>query len=83
MGTMLMRLTPRRDGSIHVAAWGERWVERVDSSGAVTTAARSTEPWAPSGVAIAADGSLWLLEYSTTNEARVRRIRADERVTIH
>ena len=82
-GTMLMGLTPRPDGSVYVAAWGERAVLRVDSTGAVTTVARTAEPWAPSGVAVAADGSLWLLEYSTTNEARVRRIRADGRVTIH
>lgn len=83
LGTMLMGLTPRPDGSVYVAAWGARAVLRVDSSGTVTTAARSAEPWAPSGIALAADGSLWLLEYSTTNEARVRRIGADGRVTIH
>lgn len=83
LGTMLMGLTPRPDGSVYVAAWGERSVLRVDSSGVVTTAARSAEPWAPSGVAVAADGSLWVLEYSTTNDTRVRRIRADGRVTIH
>lgn len=83
LGRMLMGLTPRPDGSVYVASWGERALFRVDSTGTVTTAARTSAPWAPSGSAVGADGSLWLLEYSTTNDARVRRIRADGRVSIH
>lgn len=36
--------------------------------------ARGDAPWAPSGVLVDPDGALWVLEYSTSNEARVRRI---------
>lgn len=84
VGTQLMGLWPGADGrDVYVAAWGARAVMRVRlADGRVTTGARSPAPWAPSGVTVAPDGTLWVLEYSTSNAARVRRITADGRVRV-
>ena len=70
-------------GNVYVAVWGSRSVVRVAPDGRVTTVVRTAAPWAPSGVTVAPNGDLWLLEYSTTNEARVRRVRRDGRSTIY
>jgi len=39
--------------------------------------ARSPGDWSPSGGVFDRDGALWLLEYSSTNAQRVRRIARD------
>lgn len=75
IGTQLMGLWPNTDGDVYVAVYDARSVVRVrPTDGRVTTVARSPSPWAPSGVLVAPDGHLWVLEYSTTNATRVRRI---------
>lgn len=68
---------------VYVAVYNTRSVVRVAPDGRVTTVARSPAPWGPSGVTVAPNGDLWLLEYSTSNEARVRRIRPDGRSTVY
>lgn len=78
LGEHLMGLWPTAGGAVYVAAYGARAVVRIDvRDGRVTTAARSPAPWGPSGVLVAPDGYIWVLEYSTKNEARVRRISPD------
>jgi len=70
-----MVLWPTAGGDVYVAVYGAQAVLRVRlADGRVTTAARSPAPWAPSGVLVAPDGHTWILEYSTSNAARVRRI---------
>ncbi|HEX9458839.1 MAG TPA: hypothetical protein VGA84_06825 [Thermoanaerobaculia bacterium] len=63
-----------RAGNVYVAASADREVKRVTPSGRVDVVAHSTFPWSPSGGAIAPNGDLWVLEYSVTNQQRVRRI---------
>ena len=65
-----------RAGNVYVAASAEREVKRDTPSGRVDVVARSTFPWSPSGGAIAPNGDLWILEYSVTNQQRVRKVRA-------
>lgn len=65
-------------GNCYVAVFGNFKVKRVDPAGRVETVARSTFPWSPSGGLIAPDGRLWLLEYSITNQARIRMADAPE-----
>ena len=77
LGGGAMGLWPLSGGSVYVAVYGRREVVRVDRSGAVTTVLRSSPPWAPSGILRAPNGDLWVLEYSSSNEARVRRIGSD------
>lgn len=63
-----------RAGNVYVAASAEREVKRVTPSGRIDVVARSTFPWSPSGGAVAPNGDLWVLEYSVTNEQRVRKV---------
>src|SRR5690606_3646798 len=60
--------------SVYVAVYGRNAVLHVGADGRARTVARTPPPWGPSGVLVAPDGALWILEYSTSNEARVRRI---------
>ena len=69
----LMGITLDGAGNIYVAAHGMRTVFRVSASGKVQRVARSTPPWAPSGVAVSSSGELWILEWAGT-KSRVRRV---------
>lgn len=70
----LFGMWPDAAGNIYVANHAGRAVMRVTRTGHVTLVARSPAPWSPSGGLIARDGALWILEYSTANQARVRRV---------
>ena len=68
--------------ALGVAVARERLVLAVQADGHTKVAARSREPWAPSGGMFDRDGILWLLKYDATNAVRVRRIgpNAQERI---
>ena len=83
VGHQLMGMLPDARGDVLVASYGTRAVVRVGAEGRVQTVARTPAPWGPSGVMMAPNGDLWILEYSTSNAARVRRIAADGRVTVY
>jgi len=74
---LVMGLWTDRDGNAYVAVYGARQVKRIDRAGRVKIVASSSFPWSPTGGLVADNGDLWLLEYSLTNNARVRRIRKD------
>jgi hypothetical protein len=59
--------------NVYAAVYGSREVVRVSPEGRATVVARSSLPWSPTGGLVAPDGELWLLEWSYTNAARVRR----------
>ncbi|BCS31227.1 hypothetical protein TBR22_A04270 [Luteitalea sp. TBR-22] len=65
------------DGSLYVAAFEDGAVRRLSLAGQVTTVATTPRDWKPTGVAVAPDGALWVLEASSTNAQRVRRVAAD------
>lgn len=73
----VMGLWTDAPGNAYVAVFGGRVVKKVTPDGSVSVVARSAAPWSPTGGVIAPDGSLWLLEYSVQNTARVRRIAKD------
>jgi hypothetical protein len=77
-----MGLFPDAQGGLYVAVYGTRSIVRVGADARVATVARTQAPWGPSGVMVAPNGDLWILEYSTSNEARVRRIARNGRVTV-
>ena len=83
VGGGAMGLLPDGRGGVYVAVYGARAIKRVSASGDVTVVARTPAPWGPSGLALAPDGDLWILEYSSSNEARVRRVGERGRVTIY
>ncbi len=64
-------------GSVYVAVARERLALKALDNGATVVVARSREGWSPSGGRFDRDGTLWLLEYSSTNAVRVRRIARD------
>lgn len=65
------------EGRIHVASYAGAAVIRLDHGGQATVVARSPEGWSPTGGMFGPDSSLWLLEFSTSGQARVRRILPD------
>lgn len=83
LGEHQMGMWPDGRGNVYVAVYGARAVKRVGQDGRVATVARTPAPWGPSGVTVAPNGDLWILEYSTSNEARVRRVAANGRVTVY
>lgn len=64
-----------RQGNIYVAVTNLRKVQRLSPSGQIKTVARSSAPWTASSGLVAPNGDLWLLEYNTANQVRVRRVR--------
>lgn len=83
LGTVLMGLWLDAASNVYVASWKARVVQRVRPDGRVTTVVRSPEPWGPSGVLVAPDSAIWVLETSTTNAVRVRRIAKTGKSTIY
>jgi hypothetical protein len=64
-------------GNVYVAVAGERLALKVRADGSSVVFARSSGDWSPSGGMFDRVGNLWLLEYSSTNEMRVRQIPRD------
>jgi streptogramin lyase len=79
----IMGMWPDARGNVYVAVFGSRTVERVGPGGQAVIVARSRPPWSPTGVVKSPGGDLWVLEYSVTNEARVRRIARSGRSIIY
>lgn len=77
----LMGLIVGRDSSVYVAVPSRRAVLRIDNA-RTTVAARSPEPWAPSGALLTSDGTWWLLEFDSANRVQVRRIRPSGEVKV-
>jgi sugar lactone lactonase YvrE len=64
-----------RAGTIYLADSAHGQVKRVTNDGKVSVVAESIPPWTPSGGTFAPNGDLLVLEYSVTNQVRVRRVR--------
>lgn len=60
--------------SVYIALYGAAKVKKIRPDGSITTLYDSPEGWSPSGGMVAADGSLWFLEFSTANKTRVRKL---------
>ena len=63
--------------NVYVALFGGKKIKRFGPNGTAETIYRSKGNWSPSGGLVASDGSLWVLEFSTKNEARVTRVAKD------
>ena len=80
---LLMGLWTDPSGNVYVSSYGSREVKRVAPDGAVEIVATARFPWSPTGGLIAPNGDLWLLECSTTNAVRVRRIDHSGKVKVY
>ncbi len=79
----LMGMHVQADGSLYLADYGQQAIKKISKDGMVTVVATTDDPWSPSGVCAAPDGTLWILEYSTQNQARVRRVGKDGKVKVY
>jgi hypothetical protein len=75
----VMGLWLDRADNVYAAIYSGRVIKKISPSGRVTIVARSSIPWSPTGGLVAANGDLWVLEY-TLRSARVRRIPAAARL---
>ncbi|MEM9674833.1 MAG: hypothetical protein AAF992_19725 [Bacteroidota bacterium] len=66
--------------NVYVAVFGAGKIKKITPEGKVETVLEITGSWSPVGGLVAADGSLWVLEFSERNEARVRKISPDGKV---
>lgn len=66
-----------RQQNIYVALFGAKKIKRFSSNGVGETIYQSKGIWSPSGGLVAPDGSFWVLEFSTNNQARVIKIASD------
>lgn len=71
----VMGLWTDRAGNVYAADYAHGQVKRVTPAGRVAVVAESTLPWSVTGGVFAPNGDLWLLETSTTNAVRVRKVR--------
>lgn len=69
----VMGLWTDRAGNVYAAVYDDDVVKRIAPDGKVTVAATSSGIWSPVGGAFAPNGDLLLLEWSTANQARLRR----------
>ncbi len=70
----VMGLWMDRQENIYVALPVRGCVKRISPDGAVTVPDRSASPWKPSGGLFAANGDLWILEFSPANAVRARQV---------
>jgi sugar lactone lactonase YvrE len=70
----IMGIWTDRAENVYVADQARGQIQRIAPNGRATTVFRSTFPWSPTGGAFARSGELWVLEWSATNQARVRKV---------
>ncbi len=63
--------------NIYVSLFGGKKIKKFGPDGTAETIYRSKGNWSPSGGLVASNGDLWVLEFSTRNEARVTRLAPD------
>lgn len=73
----LMGMWPDKKGNIYVAVFSGQKVKRISGDGEVTTIFSSEDPWSVTGGTFDSTGALLLLEWSTSNQVRIRRIAPD------
>lgn len=70
----LMGMWADDQGSVYVAVFAGQVVKKIDGSGEVTVIARSEGDWSPVRGRSGPDGRLHLLEWSNSNQVRIREI---------
>jgi hypothetical protein len=80
---MTMGLWSDRAGNVYVTVWEPREVRKVAPDGRVSVAARGDSTWGITGGLTAPNGDLWLLETSTANAVRVRRLTPGGSATVY
>ncbi|MEZ5033110.1 MAG: hypothetical protein R2787_17110 [Saprospiraceae bacterium] len=63
-----------RDSHVYVALYGAGKVKKISPSGELTTIYVSKKGWTPCSGMMDKNGSMWIMEFSTRNTTRVRKI---------
>lgn len=63
-----------KNRNLYVADHTARTVKKITPTGKVSTLLRTAAPWSPVSGVFDNEGHLWLMEYSVSNEVRVRRM---------
>ena len=79
----LMGMWEDEEGNLYVAVYGAQKVKKITPEGNIETILEVKNKWSPSGGLFGPDGSLWTLEYSTRNKARVRKIAPDGGIEVY
>ena len=67
-----------KNKNIYAAVTSEKAVKKIALDGKVTDVVYSLLPWSPVSGLFDDEGNLWLMEFNTFNETRVRKITAKE-----
>ncbi len=62
---------------VYVAVYGAQKVKKIEAGGAVETVFESAANWSPCGVLQMPEGTLWIMEFSKNNTARVVKVHTD------
>ncbi|WP_258541839.1 hypothetical protein [Parvicella tangerina] len=62
------------DGNVYVALYGAGKVKKISPEGRISTFFFSEEGWSPCGGMIDKNGTVWIMEFSSGNETRVRKM---------
>lgn len=73
----LMGVWTDKTENVYAAVFGARKIKQFTPAGEVKTIYTSEKGWSPSGGLIAADGTLWVMEFSSSNKTRVVRLAPD------
>lgn len=71
------------DRGVYVTVFSGQHVTRIADDGTRTVVARSPGNFSPTAGLTAPDQALWLLEFSSSNEVRVRRLAPDGKETVY
>ncbi len=70
-----------QDTNLYVAVYGAQKIVKINPSGQISTFYESPEGWSPCGGITAPDGTQWIMEFSSSNQTRVRAILPDGEIT--
>lgn len=73
----IMGLWTDANGNVYVSVYAGQVLKRVSPAGDVSVVSRSPGDWSPVGGTSAVDGTVWILEWSASNEVRIRRLGPD------
>ena len=73
----LMGMWPDSAGNVYVSVFSGQVLKRVSPSGQVSVVTRAQGDWSPVGGLVSDDGAVWILEWSGSNQVRVRRLQPD------
>ena len=73
----LMGVWTDKTENVYAAVFGARKIKQFTPAAEVKTIYTSEKGWSPSGGLIAPDGTLWVMEFSSSNKTRVVRLTPD------